>query len=91
MNILIKGGRVIDPASGFDQTTNVAITNGIVIAINNIAPDFQPDQIIDATGCIVAPGFLDLAVRLREPGYEHAGMLASELAAAVAGGVTSVV
>ncbi len=91
MNILIKGGRVIDPASGFDQKVDVALANGAVVAINNIASDFCPDQTIDATGCIVAPGFLDLAVRLREPGYEHAGMLASELAAAVAGGVTSVV
>ena len=89
--IFIKGGRVIDPASGFDEKADVALVNGTVLAINNGAIDFQPDQTIDATGCIVVPGFLDLAVRLREPGYEHAGMLASELAAAVAGGVTSVV
>ena len=89
--ILIQGGRVIDPASGFDQKADVSIAYGTVAAINNVAPDFQSDQTIDATGCIVTPGFLDLAVRLREPGYEHAGMLASELAAAVAGGVTSVV
>jgi dihydroorotase len=91
MNILITNGRVIDPASGFDQKADVALANGTVIAIDNIANDFKPDQIINATGCIVCPGFVDLAVRLREPGYEHAGMLASELAAAVAGGVTSVV
>ena len=91
MKILITNGQVIDPASGFDQKADVALANGSVIAINNIALDFLPEIVIDATGCIVAPGFLDLAVRLREPGYEHAGMLASELAAAVAGGVTSVV
>ena len=91
MNILIKGGRVIDPASGFDQIADLAIARGVIVAINNIPGDFQADQTIDASGCIVAPGLVDLAVRLREPGHEHAGMLASELAAAAAGGITSVV
>ncbi|MBT9505396.1 dihydroorotase [Rhodoferax sp.] len=90
-NILIKGGRVIDPVSGFDEIADVALANGVVLAIKNIANDFQPSQTIDARGCIVAPGLLDLAVRLREPGYEHARMLESEMAAAVAGGVTSLV
>ena len=90
-NMLIKGGRVIDPASGFDEIADIALANGAVVAIKNIAPEFRPSQTIDAAGCIVAPGLLDLAVRLREPGYEHEGMLESELAAAVAGGVTSLV
>ncbi len=89
--ILIKGGRVVDPASGFDKKADLGLDNGALIAIDNIANDFLPDRTIDATGCVVMPGLVDLAVRLREPGYEHAGMLASELAAAVAGGVTSVV
>ena len=91
MKILIQGGRVIDPASGLDEKADVALANGALAAIKNIATDFVPDQVIDATGCIVMPGLVDLCVRLREPGHEHAGMLASELAAAVAGGVTSVV
>ncbi len=91
MKILIKGGHVIDPASGFDQSANVAITDGSIFAMDQAAGDFSPDQTIDASGCIVVPGLVDLAVRLREPGHEHAGMLASELAAAAAGGVTSVV
>lgn len=91
MKILIKGGRVIDPASGFDEKADIALMDGAVLAINNIASEFTPDRVLDATGCIVAPGFLDLSVRLREPGHEHAGMLASELSAAVAGGITSVV
>ena len=90
-NILIKGGRVIDPASGFDEIVDVALANGTVLAIKNIAADFQPDHIMDATGCIVMPGLVDLAVRLREPGHEHEGMLESEMAAAMAGGVTSLV
>lgn len=91
MNLLIKGGRVIDPATGFDEIADVALADGLVCAIKNIASDFQPDQTIDATGCVVAPGLLDLAVRLREPGHEHEGMLKSEMAAAVAGGVTRLV
>jgi len=91
MKILIKGGRVIDPASSFDQVCDVAVAAGRIIAIQKIAPDFAPNKVIDASGCIVAPGLVDLAVRLREPGHEHEGMLESEMAAAVAGGVTSVV
>src|SRR5450830_1513368 len=89
--ILIQGGRVIDPASGLDEVADLALADGAVLAVKNIAPDFQPDQTINATGCIVLPGLLDLAVRLREPGHEHEGMLESELTAAVAGGVTSLV
>ena len=91
MTILIKGGRVIDPASGFDEIADVALANGVVVAIKDIATDFRADEIIDATGCIVMPGLMDLAVRLREPGHEHAHMLESEMAAAVAGGITSLV
>jgi dihydroorotase len=89
--ILIKGGRVIDPARGFDEITDLALANGVILAIKNIASEFQPDQTIDAARCIVVPGLVDLAVRLREPGHEHERMLESEMAAAVAGGVTSLV
>jgi dihydroorotase len=91
MNILIQGGRVIDPATALDTVADVALSHGRILSIGNIPADFEPHQTIDATGCIVAPGLVDLCVRLREPGHEHEGMLASELAAAVAGGVTSVV
>ena len=89
--ILIKGGRVIDPASAFDAMADVALADGAVLAIGKIAADFLPTQTIDASGCIVAPGLVDLAVRLRDPGHEHERMLESEMAAAVAGGVTSLV
>ena len=91
MKFLIQGGRVIDPASGFDAVADVAIADGKILAIGNLPAGFSADRTIDAKGCIVAPGLVDLSVRLREPGHEHEGMLASELAAAVAGGVTSVV
>jgi len=91
MKILIQNGRVIDPASGFDQQVDVAIAAGRIVAMGQTPADFGPSRTIDARGCIVAPGLVDLAVRLREPGHEHAGMLESEMAAAVAGGVTSLV
>ena len=91
MKILIKNGRVIDPASNLDEICDVVLAAGRIVAIKNIAKDFTPNKTIDASGCIVAPGLVDLSVHLREPGHEHEGMLESEMAAAVAGGVTSVV
>lgn len=91
MKILIQGGRLLDPATGLDEKADLALVNGAVCAIKDVASDFQPDTVIDASGCLVLPGLVDLAVRLREPGHEHEGMLATEMAAAMAGGVTSVV
>ena len=91
MRILIRGGRVVDPASGRDEVTDVAIAAGRIVRIGPAAADFGPERTIDAQGCVVAPGLVDLAARLREPGLEHEGMLESELAAAAAGGVTSLV
>jgi dihydroorotase len=91
MKILIKNGRVIDPARNYDEIGDVAIAAGRVIGVRNVPKDFAPNRVLDASGCIVAPGLVDLAVRLREPGHEHEGMLESEMAAAVAGGVTSLV
>jgi dihydroorotase len=90
MKLLIRNGRVIDPASGRDEVTDVAIASGRIVGIGP-AGDFAADRTIDATGLVVAPGLVDLAARLREPGQEHEGMLESELAAAAAGGVTSLV
>lgn len=90
MKILIQNGRVIDPASGRDEVTDIAIASDRIVSIGK-AGDFAADRRIDATGRIVAPGLVDLAARLREPGHEHEGMLESELAAAAAGGVTSLV
>ena len=90
MKILIRNGRVIDPASGRDEVADVAIAAGRIVGIG-AATDFTAERTLDATGLIVAPGLVDLAARLREPGQEHEGMLESELAAAAAGGVTSLV
>jgi dihydroorotase len=91
VKLLIKNGRVVDPASGRDETADVAIAGGRVVAIGAVGPDFDAIRTLDAAGCVVAPGLVDLAARLREPGHEHESMLESELAAAAAGGVTSLV
>ena len=90
MKILIKGGRLIDPASNLDRTGDVAIANGRIVGLGDVT-DFGAERTVDATGLIVAPGLVDLCARLREPGHEHEGLLESELAAAAAGGVTSLV
>ncbi len=85
MKLLVKGGRVIDPASGRDAAGDVAIADGRIVA----ELSGKPERVIDARGLVVAPGLIDLAARLREPGYEYKATLESEMDAAVAGGVTS--
>lgn len=91
MKLLIKNGRVVDPASGRDERADVAIAAGRIVAIGKVSADFHASRTLDASGLVIAPGFVDLSARLREPGHEHEGMLESEMAAAVAGGVTSLV
>jgi dihydroorotase len=88
MNILIRNGRVVDPASGRDEAADVAIAAGRIVAIGKVPADFMPERTLAADGCVVAPGLVDLAARLKEPGP---GALESELEAAAAGGVTSLV
>jgi dihydroorotase len=90
MKILIKNGRLLDPASGLDRVGDVAIANGRIVGLGTVA-DFGAERSFDAAGLVVAPGLVDLCARLREPGHEHEGLLESELAAAAAGGVTSLV
>jgi dihydroorotase len=89
MNIEIKHGRVIDPANGIDAVQDVYIADGRIAAIGKAPAGFRAEHVIDATGLIVSPGLVDLSARLREPGYEYKATLESELDAAVAGGVTS--
>ena len=91
MKTLIKNGRVIDPASGCDAVCDVAVAGDCIVSIGQAATGFVADKVIDASGLMVVPGLIDLCARLREPGHEHEGMLQSELAAAVAGGITSLV
>jgi len=91
MNLLIEQGRVIDPASGRDEVADIAIAAGRIVAIGKAPGSFTPDRRLNAAGCIVSPGLIDLCARLGEPGNEHARMLESEVGAAIAGGVTSLV
>ena len=91
MKILIRNARLLDPASQTDRITSVAIAAGRIQAIGDVAPDFHANKEVDATGAWLIPGLVDLCARTREPGHEHEGMLASELSAAVSGGVTTMV
>ena len=90
-NIHIKNGHVIDPANGIDGLNDLYIIDGKVAAIGAAPAGFTADETIDAIGLIVAPGFVDLSARLREPGFEYKATLESEMQAAVQGGVTSLV
>ena len=89
MKVLIKNGRVIDPASGRDAVGDLLLADGKIAALDGDARGAVADRVIDAAGRVVAPGLIDLAARLREPGYEYKATLESEMDAAVAGGVTS--
>ena len=91
MKILIQNARLLDPASQTDRVADLAIADGQVVALGEPRLPFDADQVKDASGLWLLPGLVDLCARTREPGHEHAGMLASELNAAVAGGVTSLV
>jgi dihydroorotase len=84
MRLQIRNAHIVDPASGAERTGDLYIAEG------RIAEEFtRPERVIDASGLVVAPGFVDLAARLREPGFEYKATLESELDAALAGGVTT--
>jgi len=87
--LLIRNGRVIDPASATDEPADVLIQDGVIAAVD--AGIRAPDaEILDARGLIVAPGFIDMHVHLREPGFEHAETIETGARAAAAGGFTSI-
>ena len=89
MKIAIRNGRLVDPAQGLDRRADLYVDGGVLASVEDVPREWRPDHVVDATGCIVCPGFIDLAARLREPGLEHKATLESELAAAAAGGITS--
>src|SRR5919108_3955649 len=84
MRLAIRNARIIDPASGRDGVGELYIADGKIAG-----EAARPERVIDAKGLVVAPGFIDLSARLREPGFEYKATLESELEAALAGGVTS--
>ncbi|MDR2926086.1 MAG: dihydroorotase [Azoarcus sp.] len=90
MNIRIANGRVIDPAHQIDRIQDVFVADGKIAALGDAPDGFRAERTFDAIGLVVAPGLIDLAARLREPGFEYRATLESEMEAAMAGGVTSV-
>ncbi len=86
--ILIRGGRVIDPSQGLDEVADLFIEDGRVAGVGTHTG--SADEVIDASGLIVAPGLIDLHVSLREPGFDEDETSETGTAAALAGGVTSV-
>src|SRR5216684_1719405 len=87
--LAIKNGRVIDPASGVDEICDVLIQEGRITGIGRNL-ESAGCEVFDASGLVVAPGFIDLHVHLREPGFEHAESIESGSRAAAAGGFTSI-
>ncbi len=87
--ILIKDGRIIDPANKIDRIGSVYIADGKIASVTNEPAGFKADRVIDARNQIVCPGFIDLSTRLREPGQSRKATFASETAAAAAAGITT--
>jgi dihydroorotase len=87
--LLIKNGRVVDPSSGHDGVADVWIEDGLIRGVG-AGLSAAGGEVFDATGLIVAPGFIDMHVHLREPGFEHAETIESGARAAAAGGFTSI-
>ncbi len=86
---MIRGGRAIDPANGLDARRDVLLRDGVIAEIGEHL-EAADAEVLDASGAIVAPGFVDMHVHLREPGQTHKETIATGSAAAVAGGFTSV-
>lgn len=89
MNLLITGGRVIDPSQHCDTVCDLLISNGVVEAIGQNLKAPEGTRVVDATGKCVVPGLIDMHVHLRDPGYEYKEDIVSGTKAAVAGGFTS--
>jgi len=89
LNLHLKGGRVIDPANKVDDLLDVYIADGRIAALGGAPEGFGSAQEIDAGGCIICPGLVDLCARVREPGQEHKATIATESVAAAAGGITT--
>lgn len=91
MNIEIKNGRIVDPATGRNENGALYLADGKIAGVGQAPLGFKADKVIDAAGKVVCPGLVDLCARLREPGFEYRATLESEMRAAVAGGITSLV
>ncbi len=91
MNIEIQNARLMDASQSLDRAAPLYVAEGKIAAIGETPAGWKAEKTLDARGKIVCPGLVDLSARLREPGSEHKATLESEMLAAVAGGVTSLV
>src|SRR6516162_3825531 len=89
MRTEIKGARVVDPAANREENASIFVAEGRIAAVGRAPDGWRADETIEAAGLVACPGLVDLSARLREPGYEYKATLESEMAAAVAGGVTT--
>jgi dihydroorotase len=90
MSLLLRGGRVIDPANNLDAVQDVLIAHGKIERLGRSLEAPEGTEVVDASGKIVCPGFIDMHVHLREPGYEYKETVATGTRAAAAGGFTAV-
>jgi len=91
MKLLIKNGRVIDPGCKQDEVLDLLVEDGKIVEKSaGIVENMDGVQVIDASGCFVMPGFIDLHVHLREPGFEHKETIETGAAAAARGGFTTI-
>lgn len=90
MSLLIKGGRVLDPANGIDDIRDVYVDKGKIVSVTKKPKDFVAKQTIDASGLLVLPGLIDLCARLGSPGATQKATIASETRAATCGGITRI-
>ena len=88
--VLVKGGRIVDPAQGMDERSDLLILDGVVAAIQTEIASPDGARVIDAAGLVVCPGFIDLHCHLREPGFEYKETIATGTRAAARGGFTTV-
>ena len=88
--VLVKGGRIVDPAQGMDERGDLLIRDGVVAAIQTEIASPDGARVIDAAGLVVCPGFIDLHCHLREPGFEYKETIATGTRAAARGGFTTV-
>ena len=89
MKVEINLGRLIDPKHGIDRKASLYVAAGKIAAVDEQPAGWHANRVLDAAGLVVCPGLIDLSARLREPGFEYKATLESEVAAAIAGGVTS--
>lgn len=89
MTLLIKNGQVINPATNMDEIADVYVEDGKVVEISQGIKQ-KADKVIDAKGCFVMPGFIDMHVHLRDPGFEHKETIETGCKAAAHGGYTTI-